>query len=196
MSRSKKYNHMLHPGQIPTTLKYIKWELSFKENRVLDSLIACMVSNIDSPEYKNHLIMVAMLFERFSCLVYKGRNGKYRKPKENLFKNRIFERRAETPDEVQDIILRYVEKDKQTVSSDLADKIYRMTWQVADIVCPMMTCMGEQAFLSEYAYAIDYVIRHEGNLEKPVMDLLFPQNYSDFNYSEGIASEVEKYEFV
>ena len=49
----------------------------------------------------------------------------------------------------------------------------------------MMACMEEQAFMSEYAYAIDYVIRHDFDLPKPDMVLLFPKNYSDYRYSEG-----------
>ena len=58
----------------------------------------------------------------------------------------------------------------------------------------MMACMGDQAFISEFAYAIDYVIHHDGDLEKPVIRNLFPQNYSDFRYQEGIGDEVSRYE--
>ena len=34
--------------------------------------------------------------------------------------------------------------------------------RIADTVCPMMACMDEQGFVSEYAYAIDYVIKVSG----------------------------------
>ncbi len=187
-------NKMLHPGQIPTTLKYIRREIWFKSHRIKESLTACMMCDIGSDEYKNHLVMTAMLFEHISCLVYKGRDGKYIKPSEDFYKKEIFEPYLETPDEVQDAIERLTRKTAGSIAPDLADKVHRMIWQVADIVCPMMACMGDQAFISEYAYAIDYVIRHDGDLEKPVIRNLFPQNYSDFRYQEGIGDEVSRYE--
>lgn len=76
-----------------------------------------------------------------------------------------------------------------------AEHIFRLVWQVADIVCPMMACVCEQAFVSEYAYAIEYVIRHNVEFPKPEITLLFPGNYPDYNYSEGIAEEIREYEF-
>ena len=37
-----------------------------------------------------------------------------------------------------------------------------------------------------YAYAIDYVIWHRCDLPKPDIDGLFPRNYPDYNYWEGL----------
>ena len=58
----------------------------------------------------------------------------------------------------------------------------------------MMECITEQAFVSEYAYAIEYVIRHNGNLPKPEIKWMFPTNYEDYNYTEGIAKEIGEFE--
>lgn len=73
-----------------------------------------------------------------------------------------------------------------------AEHIHKLIWQVADLVCPMMECITEQAFVSEYAYAIEYVIRHDGDLPKPEIGWMFPTNYEDYKYTEGIAKEIDK----
>lgn len=46
----------------------------------------------------------------------------------------------------------------------------------------MISCRIEQVFISELAYAADYVISRKGNIESPafVSHSLFPQNYNDF----------------
>lgn len=67
----------------------------------------------------------------------------------------------------------------------------KKVWQIADVVCPMMACAGEQAFIHEYAFAMDYVIRHRGDLPKPKMTLLFP-DYP--NYTEELKkSDIVRY---
>ena len=50
----------------------------------------------------------------------------------------------------------------------------------------MISCRIEQVFISELAYAADYVISRKGNIESPafVSYSLFPQNYNDFHYEE------------
>ncbi len=74
--------------------------------------------------------------------------------------------------------------------------IHKEMWQIADLVCPKMACETERGFISEYAYDIDYVIRRKGDLPKPEVRLLFPQNYEDYHYTEGVAKEIEKFEFM
>ncbi len=188
----------LHPGQIPTKLSIIRDEVFMKGHDALYSLLYCMISELDSPEYKNHLICAALWLERLSCYVYlsgEGQIRRYEKPDEEFFRKNIFESWAETPEEVKDWI-EGSDKYPKSLTIDEAKKIYRKLWLVADIVCHMMACLEEQAFISEYAYAIDYVIRHDGDLERPSMGMLFPRNYPDFNYTEGIAEELDRYEFM
>ena len=40
---------------------------------------------------------------------------------------------------------------------------------------------------------IEYVIRHDGDLPKPEIKWMFPTNYEDYHYTEGIAKEIESY---
>ena len=50
----------------------------------------------------------------------------------------------------------------------------------------IMCCRFHDSGHSIYAYAIDYVIRHRCDLPKPDIDGLFPRNYPDYNYWEGL----------
>ena len=60
----------------------------------------------------------------------------------------------------------------------------------------MMACVTEQAFVSEYAYAIEYVIKHDGKLLKPEIAELFPTNYPDYDFQSGIAEIIRRFELI
>lgn len=184
---SMKYTD-LHYGQIPTLYQALKSELSKSGTAAFFSLLRCFTYDVDSNDYMIQVLLTANYLERISCLVYKSSDGKYKKLSENKYKKAIFESYAETPHEIYDRIQKY------RVSETEAEWIHKMIWQIADLVCPMIACMSEQAFVSEYAYAIDYVIRHGRDLPKPDIAELFPRNYSDYNYWEGpFVDKVNKY---
>ena len=135
----------LHPGQIPTTLKTIKAELFSRGHYAIWSLLKCLACDLKSSEKMNHLIAASTSFERISCLVYRGRDGTYRKPPVNVYAREIFEGWAETPGEAFDRVFQY------GVTAEKAEHINKLVQQIADLVCPMMACLSEQAFISEYA---------------------------------------------
>lgn len=137
-------------------------------------------------------MIATIILENIGSLVYKGADGNYHKLSDKIYRTRLFESSAETPDEIREYIARY----GKILTENESKHIYKMIWQIADLVCPMLTSMLEQGFISEYAYAIDYVISHNGNLEPPVIGHFFPSNYSDFKYSEGIAEEIHDYEIM
>ena len=56
----------------------------------------------------------------------------------------------------------------------------------------MLACVTEQAFVSEYAYAIEYAARHGGDLPKPEIGTLFPTNYPDYDYTQGVAALIRE----
>ena len=184
---SMKYTD-LHYGQIPTLYQALKSELSISGTAAFFSLLRCFTYNVDSNDYMIQVLLTANYLERISCLVYKSNDGKYKKLSENKYKKAIFESYEETPHELYDRIQKY------RISETEAEWIHKMIWQIADLVCPMIACMSEQAFVSEYAYAIDYVIRRGCDLPKPDIAELFPRNYSDYNYREGpFVDKVNKY---
>ena len=184
---SMKYTD-LHYGQVPTLYQALKNEVSKSGTAAIFSLLRCFTYDVDSNDYMIHVLLTANYLERISCLVYKSSDGEYKKLSENKYKKAIFESYAETPHEIYDRIQKY------RVLETEAEWIHKMIWQIADLVCPMIACMSEQAFVSEYAYAIDYVIRHGRDLPKPDIAELFPRNFSDYNYWEGpFVDKVKEY---
>lgn len=178
----------LHFGQIPTSYKAIKNELFITGLGSIRSLIKCFTYDADSNQYINQLVLTANYFERISCLVYKGNDGIYKKLPEKRYRMEIFEAYAESPQEVSDRLKNISNADIDT------ENIYRIICRIADLVCPMMACISEQFFVGEYAYVVDYVIRHKGNLPKPKISEGFPINYSDFHYWEGpLIEKIRKY---
>ena len=178
----------LHYGQIPTLYKAIKDEVLKSGTLAIFSLLRCFTYDVDSNDYIIRMIVTANYLERISCLIYRGRDGKYKKLSEKENKKMIFEWYAETVQEVYERIGKY------GVSKAEAEIIYKMVWQIADLVCPMIACMDEQAFVGEYAYAIDYVIRNRSDLPKPDMVSLFPGTYHDYKYWEGpLIDKVKEY---
>lgn len=169
----------LHYGQIPTTCGVIETELLKSGSAAIRSLLRCFSYGIASNKYINQLIVTAAYFERISCLVYKNSDGKYKKLPKERYKKEKFKGYAETVQEV-------FERAKNYGASETdAERIYKKIWQIADLICPMLACIEEQAFVTEYAYAIDYVIKQKTDLPKPNMSLLFPTNYRDYQYWEG-----------
>lgn len=170
----------LHYGQVPTLYQALKNEVWKSGTAAIFSLMRCFTYDIDSNDYMIQVLLTANYLERISCLVYKGADGNYKKLSAEKYKEGIFECYAESPQEVYERVQTY------GVSEAEAERIHKMVWQIADLVCPMLACMSEQAFVSEYVYAIDYVIRHRCDLPKPDIDGLFPRNYPDYNYWEGL----------
>ena len=183
----RKYNYDLHPRQIPTKLYIIKEELHWCGSGAIYALLKCLAGEPDEAGYKNCIVTAAVAFEQVSRLICKNKENKYVKLSVKSYKKEIFESYAENPEEV------LWRGERYGVTPDRAERIFRILCRIADLVCPMMACTCEHAYVSEYAYAIDYVIRHGGELPKPEIKLLFPSNYPDFNYTEGIAKEINEY---
>ena len=186
----KKMSHYLHPKQILTTRREVKACLSWRAYNTARAILRCLTLSPEDPEYLTWLYVAASSLERISCPVYRDKDGLIRKLKEKDYRKEIFEGWAETPEEVYDRTKEY------GVTPEGAVLIHKEMWQIADLVCPKMACATEHGFISEYAYDVDYVIRHKGDLPKPEIRLLFPQNYEDYHYTEGVAKEIGKYEFM
>ena len=174
----------IHWRQIPTKKRVIKTYLGGISHNANSALLRALTSEQGSYYQKNKIVIDAALFERLSCLVYRGSDGPYHKLPDKEYRRGLFEAWAETLDEVCHLL------GKRFTLAD-AEHIHKLIWQVADLVCPMMALESEQFFVGEYAYAIEYVIRHDGVLPKPEIKRGVPSNYKDYNDNEGIAEEIE-----
>lgn len=185
-AKTIRYDYV-HWGQIPTKKRVIKTALWHEGHKVSRALLSALTSEQASYVQKNNILIAAAIFEHISCLIYRGSDGLYHKLPEKTYRIELFEDWAETPEEV----LGRIRIDGYTLEK--AEHIHKLIWQVADLVCSMMACITEQGFVSNYAYAIEYVIRHAGDLPKPEIGWMFPTNYEDYHYTEGIAKEIESY---
>ena len=181
-----KYRKKLHPKQIPTKMYVVKQEMIDQSYRAVNALLNCLSGKAGSNVQKNDMLIAAVYFERISCPVYLRKDGSVHKPAMKTYYKQIFESWAETPEEISGRIV------TRGVTHEDAKHIHKLVWQVADLVCPMMACDDEQMSVGEYAYAIEYVIRHDGDLPKPEINHIFPTNYPDYEYTKGIAEEVRK----
>ena len=61
-----------------------------------------------------------------------------------------------------------------------------------ELWCRFLSYLYEQAYISEYAYALEYVVNH-ADLPFPEYGEwgFFPTNYPDFDYTEGISEYYE-----
>ena len=129
----------------------------------------------------------------------KDRKG-FSKMPDDYYEN-IFIGSLEYPSEAEDHLKKYNKKhaDKIEITEDLLEYVIRCKTIIAAICCHFMEVIDEQFFISEYAYAFDYVLSKNGDLPMPEygsteyrMDKhepFFPTNYKDFNYNDGIAEE-------
>ena len=61
-----------------------------------------------------------------------------------------------------------------------------------ELWCRFLSYLYEQAYIPEYAYALEYVVNH-ADLPFPEYGEwgFFPTNYPDFDYTEGISEYYE-----
>lgn len=171
----------IHPKQIPTKLCIIRAELWETGTTAVELLMNCLLSEPNSSKQKlrRHFYLNEFL------ALYIGEKT-----------DRIANRRSKSiTGRYSRIMPKHRKKclsglKKYGVSPEKAEHIHKLIWQTADLICPMIACLSEQTFVSEYAYAIEYVINHNGNLPKPKFSCLFPTNYTDYHYNESIAKEI------
>lgn len=179
-----------HCGQILTTKSIIHnylWEISHSVDR---GLLFCIANDPNDPEYKIVLYVTCSKLYFLSKLVYKSQRGIVKLPVQT-YRQELFLGYLETVEEVADML------GHLRLGKSCAAHVYQCLQPMELLLCNMIGCLYERPFLSELAYAVDYVIRRKGKVELPAFNRpsdLFPANYKDFCYHEGIAKDIEKME--
>ena len=163
-----------HAKQIPTSLAVIKETLYDVGSVFHRNILRYVGGSDDERALDNYLALAALELERLSRLIYRNKKGEYVKPSEKLYRKYLFDRYFESEEEVA-FRLRIEGSDPED-----APRVFKILRKTAETVCPMTACLSEQAFASEYAHAVDYVISRGGDLPKPVISSLFPRNYEGF----------------
>lgn len=166
--------------QIPTTRRTIRREMQRWACAVPETLCKCIQCGPGSIEYERYLLVAAVILERVASLVYRNRDGQYCKPSSATYQAELFEPYAEFPSELLEHAL------LKDTNPETAQHVHKIFWQITNLVCPMMASMTEHGFVNEYAYAIDYVIRHDGDLPKPETNGFCPENYETYRYWEVV----------
>lgn len=179
-----------HCGQILTTKSAIcshLWEIDYSVDR---GLLYCIANGTNDPEYKTALYVTCSKLYFLSKLVYKSQHGIVKLPIKT-YQQKLFIGYLETVGEVADML------GHMCIDKGRAAYVYKCLQPMELLLCNMIGCLYEQPFISELSYAVDYVIRREGEVEMPKFNRptdLFPVNYKDFCYNEGIAKDIEKME--
>ena len=125
--------------------------------------------------------------------MYRGKAGVCKLSAEQ-YKSKIFDPRAETPDEVYQTLI-YVDKKYEELNSErdqgFLEDIQNCFERLTDLWCKNLACFVEQVYVPELAYAFEYIVERRGKLPKPEFNgdwSLFPKNYDDYNCTEGVAA--------
>lgn len=184
----------LHPYYIPTKKKYIRRMMMFESREIALELLLCIASEPDSNEYKNHLVSAAIKLAQIAKPVYLS-YGRYSKLQASEYERELFEGPCETVDEV----LYHLKLITDTPTPEKAAYCHKVLWKISEVVCPMVACVPERAFPSEYAKVIDYIIKQGGDLPNVVMDTIFPRNWPGYRNNDRaveLESCFKKYGFM
>lgn len=179
-----------HYGQVLTTRAIIRTALYEISDHVDRGLLYCIANGPNDTEYLPVLYAVCAKLWFVSKLVYKSKNGIVKLPTK-IYQAELFDGRLETEEEIVDHL------ERMHLDTNRSGYVYKCLQPIKQLLCRMISCKTEQVFIFELVYAVDYVLRRDGDMEAPVFispTALFPDNYRDFCYSEGIAEDVQRIE--
>lgn len=190
MSKSTKLK-LSHCGQILTTKRTILYHIFDIAFSISENTVLLIAMGEDTPDYYLRLYSVCARLYYLSKLVYRRKNDIGKLPAKR-YEKELFEGLTETKEEVARILKRYNHSLNcgMEVTEPLVDHTYHCLQLVKALWCTFIACSAEQAYIHEFAYAFEYVLKHGGNLPMPEYSkpAFFPSNYKDFNYTKGIAA--------
>lgn len=185
-----------HYGQIVTTRKTIEMFAYDIELPITDNTIAVIINGLNCHDSLMRLYATCARLYYLSRLVYRGKSG-ICKLSSKRYRELIFEPHAETPEEIGETIEK-MRKSGVIVKHNDNDCYGTDTIRCLNIIeelwCGAISCVNEQIYIPELAYAMEYVIQNNGELPMPVFSDCspFPSNYENYRYTEGIAARFDK----
>lgn len=185
-----------HSGQIITTRWAILDFIRDIQSPVAYNTVYLISEGLCGREDYLRLYSVCSRLYYLSKLVYKGGKG-VKKLNKDQYRIEIFEPNAETREEIACILKRRYKKSKnnaENIEDSHIDQVFRCLKIIEELWCASIACACEQIYIPELAYAFDYMIKKRGELPEPKFQgdwSMFPQNYEDYNYTEGIAEYFE-----
>ncbi len=191
----KKY----HIGFIPTNKRTILEYVRDQRRSIAYTTVLLLAIGRDLPDYELRLYSISTKLLFLSRLIYRGKSG-YKKLTLKNYREELFDPYAETKEEVQSVLDYWVKTGGHHIETSIenAQTIYDKMNILGYLWGNYLSCMEEVVFLSEISYALEYVI-NKTYMKKPEfnnMYSLFPSNYDDYNYTEGIADVFDKIDFA
>lgn len=186
---------LAHAGQIITTKKTILQCLCDNMMPVALNTAYLTAEYLNGQKHDIRLYSVCSRLYFFSKLVYAGKEG-VRKPVSEQYSKCLFEAYLETTEEIRSAVVRVDMKYREDVLYDdhFWSEVEKCLALIEKLWCRSLSCVGEQIYIPELAYAFEYVIERRGELPEPEFSgeqSLFPRNYKNYNYTEGIAEYFE-----
>lgn len=181
------------PDSILTTKSCLKGFMEDHCHELSFMTVKLITEGREDPEYMMRLCLVCSQLMFVSRLFYRGKNGPCKLP-EKEYEVDLFEGFTETKEEVRTIIERQKKNDlpPEEGLEELSEYTFDCLLKIRKLWCRMISRDTERPFLSELAYAADYVLKRKGQVPMPVYAWgfqMFPDNYEDFDYWKGEIAE-------
>jgi len=181
-------------GQIVTTRRTIEefiWDIQVP---VTNNTVYLISKGLAGEWDYLRLLSVCTRLYYLSKLVYRDKAG-FKKLSAAQYRKQIFEPHAETQDEIKAILYKMCKDNgDEKLDDDNNDLVGKCLMIIEKLWCISIACVCEQIYIPELAYAFEYVVKRRGELPAPVFggaSSLFPDNYENYNYTEGIAEYFE-----
>ncbi len=179
-----------HAGQILTIRKTII-DYIWDNTHIADITVYLIAEYLNGRRDDLRLYCVCSKLYFLSKLVYRG-EGKVKKLDAKQYFHRVFEAFIEDHNDVHAalcLIDKQYEQLKPEENTHFYEDILNCFVLIATIWSHNLGCLHEQVYIPELAYAFEYVVKRKGNLPAPTFEGygLFPKNYENYNYTEGIA---------
>ena len=192
MNRTKAHWLSLEyrPWGIPTQRRGIRDYMNMEEWSIVSLTVFCIVVGKEDPRFDLALYAVCSKLHFLSRLWWKS-GKQWVKLSAERYDVELFEGKAETQEEVSDVL-----KNTFGLESalEMSPGVFHQMKLIRRLWCHMIASTREQVFLSELAFALEYVLDRHGDLPDPQFRCegdLFPCNYEDFYCGEHPFSHLE-----
>lgn len=168
------------PWGIPTQRRGIRDYMNMEEWSIVSLTVFCIAVGKEDPRFDLALYAVCSKLHFLSRLWWKS-GKQWVKLSAERYDMELFEGKAETQEEVADILKCLP---GLTLTSEMARSVFHQLKIIRQLWYHMIASTREQVFLSELAFALEYVLDRHGDLPDPQFRCegdLFPCNYEDFH---------------
>lgn len=195
-SKGKEAN-LGHAGQIITTRESIIGFIWDNEIPVAYNTLYLIAEYLNGRRHDVRLYSICSRLYYLSKLVYWGKKGVCKLTAEE-YKKGLFDPHAENFREICDALASVDKNYSNLDMREYKDFFQDLIWSfmlIKDLWCKNIACLYEQVYIPELAYAFEYIVERKGDLPWPDIEgnsSLFPGNYENYNYTEGIAERFQE----